>query len=154
MVEEDWGAVGGDLHYVFGGVGVGFLKPGYYRFVEGFSRGVKDFGEAGLGGGEGVAEFQQGFGDGAGGGAGETDDADAASARRGGDGYDGVFEFGIGEVSHGFSYGNGEKKMLGWWRVFLQGFSRKVGCRMWFFDGKHVVDLCETVVRKRTGFER
>jgi hypothetical protein len=37
-----------------------------------------------------VAEFEEGFGDGAGGGAGEADDADAASARWSGDGYDGV----------------------------------------------------------------
>ena len=57
--------------------------------VEDFSRGIKDFGEAGLGGSEGVAEFEEGFGDGAGRGAGEADDTDAAAAGRGGDGDDG-----------------------------------------------------------------
>ena len=47
-----------------------------------------------LGWGEWMAEFEEGFGDGAGGGAGEADDADAAAAGRGGDGDDGVVEFG------------------------------------------------------------
>ena len=57
VVEEDRGAVGGDLYYVFGGVGVRFFEEGDYGFVESFSRGVKDFGEAGLGGGQGVTEL-------------------------------------------------------------------------------------------------
>jgi len=60
-------------------------------FVECFSRGIKDFGEAGLGGGEGVAELQERFGDGSGRGARETDDADAATTGWGGDGYDRFF---------------------------------------------------------------
>jgi len=53
VIEEDGGAVGGDLHNVFGGVGVGGLVVGDYRFVENlvgiFARGIKDFGKAGLG---------------------------------------------------------------------------------------------------------
>ena len=57
MVEEDGGAVGGDFYDVFGGVGVGFFKEGDYGFVERFSCVVNDFGEAGLRGGEGMAEF-------------------------------------------------------------------------------------------------
>ena len=48
---------------------MGFLEPGDYGFVECFSCVVKDFGEAGLGRGQGVAELQEGFSDGAGGGA-------------------------------------------------------------------------------------
>ena len=56
-IEEDGGAVGGDFYDVFGGVGVGFLEVGDYGFVEGFAGVVKDFGEAGLGGGERMAEF-------------------------------------------------------------------------------------------------
>jgi hypothetical protein len=51
---------------------VGGLVVGDYRFVEDlggiFACGIKDFGETGLGGGEGMAEFEEGFGDGAGGG--------------------------------------------------------------------------------------
>jgi hypothetical protein len=88
---------------------VRFFEPGDYCLVEDFSCGVNDFGEAGLRGSEGVTKFQQGFGYGAGCGAGEADDADAAAAGWGGDGYDSVFEFGIGEVGHVFSYGNGRK---------------------------------------------
>ncbi len=57
VVEEDGGAVGGDFYDVFGGVGVGFFEEGDDGFVECFSCVVKDFGEAGLGWGEGVAEF-------------------------------------------------------------------------------------------------
>jgi hypothetical protein len=56
-IEEDGGAVGGDFYDVFGGVGVGFFEEGDYGFVEDFACRIKDFGEAGLGGGEGVAEF-------------------------------------------------------------------------------------------------
>lgn len=85
----------GDLDDVFGGVGVGCGEEGDDGFVEDFSRGIKDFCEAGLGGGEGMAEVKEGFGDGAGGGAGETEDADATSAGGGGDGCDRVF------VDHG-----------------------------------------------------
>jgi len=92
VVEEDGGAMGGDFYDVFGGVGVGGLKPGDYCFVEDFACGIKDFCEAGLRRGEGVTEFEEGFGDSAGGWAGEADDADAAPAGWGGDGYDGVFE--------------------------------------------------------------
>ena len=73
---------------------MGFLEPGDYGFVEGFSCVVKDFREAGLGWGEWVTEFEEGFGDGAGGGTGEADDSDASAAGWGGDGDDGVFEFG------------------------------------------------------------
>ena len=140
MVEEDGGAVGGDFYDVFGGVGVGFFEVCDYGFVERFSCVVKDFGEAGLGGGERVAELQEGFGDGAGGGAGEADDANAAAARWGGDGDDGVFKFRHVEFSAGFSYGNGRKKCWRGGGVFLQGVLRKVGCRTWFFDGEIVVD--------------
>ena len=53
VVEEDWGAVGGDLYDVFGGVGVGGLVVGDYRFVQDlvgiFASGINDFCEAGLG---------------------------------------------------------------------------------------------------------
>ena len=55
MIEEHGGPVGGDFYYVFGGVGVGFLEVCDYGFVECFSCGVKDFGEAGLRGGKRVA---------------------------------------------------------------------------------------------------
>src|SRR2546427_105229 len=79
---------------------VGFIEKGDYGFVEGFSCGVKDFSEAGLRWGQGMAEFQEGFRDGAGGGAGEADYADAAAAGWGGDGDDGVFELGHGEAGH------------------------------------------------------
>jgi hypothetical protein len=88
---------------------VRFFEPGDYCLVKDFSCGVNDFGESGLGWGEGVTEFQQGFGYGSSCVAGEADDADATAAWWGGDGYDGVFEFGIEEVGHGFSYGNGRK---------------------------------------------
>jgi hypothetical protein len=57
VVEEDRGAVGGYFYDVFGGVGVGGLKPGDYGFVESFSRVVKDFGEASLSRGEGMTKF-------------------------------------------------------------------------------------------------
>ena len=91
---------------------MGGLEPGDYGFVEGFACGIKDFSEAGLGRCEGMAEFEEGFGDGAGGGAGETDDANSASAGWGGDGYDGVFEAGV-EIcfAHfGFFHVSGRKK--------------------------------------------
>jgi hypothetical protein len=101
VIEEDGGAVGGDFYDVFRGVGVGFLEPGDYGFVEYFSCIVKDFGETSLCGSEGVAELQEGFGDGAGGGPGEADDADAAAAGWGGDGDDGVFKVSHEEVGHG-----------------------------------------------------
>jgi len=91
VVEEDGGAVGGDFYDVFGGVGVGRGEEGDDGFIEYFASGIKYFGEAGLGGGQWVAELQERFGDGAGVGAGEAEDAYAASAGRGGDGYDGFF---------------------------------------------------------------
>jgi hypothetical protein len=127
VVEENGGAVGCDLYDVFGGVGVGRLEPGDYGFVEGlagiFPCQIKDFGETGLGGDERMAEFQEGFGDGAGGGAGEPDDADSTTAGRGGDGYDGVFEdvvgFGVRVAHLDFSMLAGEKK----WRGELWCFS-------------------------------
>ena len=56
-IEEDGRAVGGDFYDVFGGVGVGFLEPGDDGFVEGLAGVVEDFGEAGLGGGEGMSQF-------------------------------------------------------------------------------------------------
>ncbi len=115
--------MGGDLYYVFGGVGVGFFEEGDYGFVEGFSCGVKDFSEAGLRGGQGMAEFQEGFRDGAGAGAGETDYADAAPAGWGGDGDDGVFELSHGEVGHlGFLMVMGEKFIGVAEGVFCRGF--------------------------------
>ena len=96
-IEENRGAVGGDFDDVLGGVGVG----GFWKKVTtassillGLPCIVKDFGETGLGWSEGMAEFQKGFGDGAGLRAGEADDADAPAAGRGGDGYDGVVLFG------------------------------------------------------------
>ena len=120
-LEEDGRAVGGDFYDVFRGVGVGFFEPGDYGFVEGFSCGVKDFSEAGLRGGQGMAEFQEGFGYRAGGGAGEADDADAAAPGRGGDGDDGVFK-----VSHGdFLYGNGRKNCWRGGGRFCRGFCEK-----------------------------
>ncbi len=51
VVEEDGGGVGGYLYDVFGGVGVGGFEEGYDGFVEDLACVVKDFGEAGLGGG-------------------------------------------------------------------------------------------------------
>jgi hypothetical protein len=57
VVEEDGGAVGGDLDDVFGGVGVGGGEEGGDGFVEYFACAVKDLGEASLGGGEGMAEL-------------------------------------------------------------------------------------------------
>ena len=90
MVEQDGGAVGGDFDYVFGGVGVGGLEPGDDGLVESLACAIKDFPEAGLGGGEGVAELEERFGEGAGVGTGEPDDTDAAASGRGGDGDDGV----------------------------------------------------------------
>ena len=48
VVEEDGGAVGGDLYDVFGGVGVGGGEVGDDGFVKRFSCVVKYFGEAGL----------------------------------------------------------------------------------------------------------
>ena len=48
VVEEDGGAMGGDLNDVFGGVGVWGGEVGDDGFVECFSCVVKDFGEAGL----------------------------------------------------------------------------------------------------------
>jgi hypothetical protein len=105
VIEQDGGAVGGDFYDVFGGVGVGFFEEGDDGFVQDCSRDfscvVKDFCEAGLCGGEGMAEFQERFGDGAGGGAGETNDTDAAAAGWGGDGDDGVFKVSHEEVGHG-----------------------------------------------------
>jgi hypothetical protein len=107
---------------------VGGLVVGDYSFVQGlggvFACGIKNFGETGLSWGEGVAQFEEGFGDGAGGGAGETDDADSAAAGRGGDGNDGVFEagggFGVGVAHLDFSMLAGEKN----WRGELWCFSR------------------------------
>jgi len=104
---------------------VRFFEPGDYCLVKDFSCGVNDFGESGLGWGEGVTEFQQGFGYGSSCGAGEADDADATAAWWGGDGYDGVFEFGIEEVGHGFSYGNGRKFCWGGGGRFRRGFREK-----------------------------
>jgi hypothetical protein len=69
---------------------MGGLEVGDDGFVEDFSCGIKDLGEAGVGGCEWILELEEGFGDGAGGGAGEAEDADAAAAGRGGDGDDGV----------------------------------------------------------------
>ena len=88
--------MGGDFHDVFGGVGGGGGEVGYDGFVEGFAIGIKDFGVAGLCGGEGVSEAEEGLGDGAGVGAGEANYAYASSAGWGGDGYDGVFVDGGG----------------------------------------------------------
>ena len=48
VIEEDRGAVGGDLYDVFGGVRVGGGEVRDDGFVECFSCVVKDFGEAGL----------------------------------------------------------------------------------------------------------
>ncbi len=73
------------------------MEVGDDGFVECFSCVVKDFGEAGLGWSEGVAELQEGFSDGSGSGAGEADDADAAATGWGGDGDDGVFCAGVGD---------------------------------------------------------
>jgi hypothetical protein len=67
-----------------------------------------------------VAEFQEGFGDGAGGRTGEADYAYAAAAGWGGDGYDGVFE--LGHVD--FLMVTGEKN-VGWWSGdFAGGFAK------------------------------
>jgi hypothetical protein len=93
IVEQDGGAVGGDLDDVVGGVGVGGGEEGDDGFVEGLTVVVDDFGESGLGGGQGVAKAEQRFGDGAGVGAGEAEDADASSTVGGGDGGDGVVVF-------------------------------------------------------------
>ena len=61
VIEQDGGAVGGDLYDVFGGVGVGGLEPGDYGFVQSlagvFACFIKDFGETGLGRSERMAEF-------------------------------------------------------------------------------------------------
>jgi hypothetical protein len=100
------------------------LEPGDYGFIENFACGIKDFCEACLGGGERVAEFEQGFGDNAGGRAGEADDADAATAGWGGDGYDGVFGGEIGFAHLDFSMLAGEKIFAGSCGV-LQGFFEK-----------------------------
>jgi hypothetical protein len=134
VVEEDWGAVGGDFYDVFGGVGVGFFEEGDYGFVKRFACVVKDFGEAGLRGSEGVAELYQGFGYGAGGGAGEADDADPAAAGWGGDGYDRVFRFKFshGEAGRGFSYGNGRKNIGVVEGGFCGGFCKKWGAERGF----------------------
>jgi hypothetical protein len=138
VVEEDGGAVGGDFDDVFGGVGVGFFEEGDYGFVESFACRVSDFGESGLGVGKGVAELEEGFGDGAGGGAGEANDAYAATSRWGGDGDDSVFllrhllmvicgDFfwaGFGRREGVFRGG------LRFQQVFLHGFSLVIA---WFF---------------------
>jgi len=124
VIEEHGRAVGGDLDDVFRGVGVGGLEPGDDGFVESFSCGVKDLGEAGLGGGEGVAEFEEGFGDGAGLGAGEADDADASATGWGGDGDDGVFEV-FGHLD--FSMVAGIKSWGGMEGGFYWGFCEKWG---------------------------
>ena len=123
--------MGGDFYDVLGGVGVRGLEVGDYGFVEGLigvlACSIKDFGEAGLGRDERVAESEEGFGDGAGGGAGEADDADSAAAGRGGDGYDGVFEarvgFGVGVAHLDFSMLAGEKNGVVGCGVF-RGFLR------------------------------
>jgi hypothetical protein len=104
VIEEDGGAVGGDFYDVFRGGGVGGLEVGDDGFVECFSCVVNDFGEAGLGVGEGMAELQEGFGDGSRGWAGEANDADAAATGWGGDGDDGVLESVVetGSLTWGF----------------------------------------------------
>jgi hypothetical protein len=140
VVEQDGGAVGGDFYDVFGGVGVGGLEPGDYGFVEGFPCRVKDFGEAGLSGGEGVTKLYETLSDDAGVGAGEADDADAAASGRREMATMVSSNSVMWRSGAGFSYGTGRKKC---WRrggVFLQGFLRKVECRTWFFDGESVVD--------------
>ncbi len=136
VVEEDGRAMAGDFYDVFGGVRVGSFEERDYGFVEDFTCRIKDFGEAGLRGGEGVAEFQKGFGDGACGGAGEADDADATAAGWGGDSDDGVFE-----LDHmDFLMVTGEK-ILGWWSgVFAGGFA-KSGVQKVVFDGENVVEV-------------
>jgi hypothetical protein len=136
MAEEDGGAVGGDFYDVFRGVGVGFFEKRYYGFVECFSCVVKDFGETGLRGGEGVAELEEGFGYGAGCGTGEADYADASTAGWGGDGDDGVFGFGhllmvICRYFFGLVFGGG-RGVFTWGlrfpQVFLCGFLLVIEC--------------------------
>ena len=125
--------MGGDLYDVFGGVGVGGGVVGDYGFVQdcswGFACVVNDLGEAGLGGGEGVAKLEEGFGDGAGGWAGEAEDADAAAAGRGGDGDDGVF-LEVGSGGHGVGF------------LILQGtvfgFLCALFCTWWACGGERV----------------
>lgn len=128
--------MGGDLDDVFGGVGGGGGEVGNYGFVEGFAFGINDLSEAGLRGGEGVAEVQEGFGDGAGFGAGEADDAYASSAGWGGDGYYGVVvEVGGGHFSLLFQgYRGGIFLVMregGFWRFWcvVRGF-------LWSVDGE------------------
>ena len=145
VVEEDGGAVGGDLDDVLGGVGVGRLEPGDHGFVEDFACVVKDLGEAGLSGGEGVAEFEEGFGDGAGVGAGEAHDADASAAGRGGDGYDGV----VREVGHGdFNQSIAIFICDGGGCLFIGFF----GVQMVVFCGEVVVFCVVKLVRKQPLF--
>src|SRR5947209_847006 len=109
---------------------MGGLEVGGYGFVEGFSCRIKDFGEAGLGGGEGVAELYETLGDGASPGAGEADDADSAASGWGGDGDDGVFfKLRYGELGHGksggLSYGNWGKNIGVVEGCFCRGFCEK-----------------------------
>jgi hypothetical protein len=109
---------------------MGFFEEHDDSFVECFSRVVKDFGETGLRGGEGMAEFNQGFCDGAGGGAGEANDADATTAGGGGNGDDGVIGFEhflmvICEYFFGLVFRGGKGVFTGGLRfqqVFLCGF--------------------------------
>ena len=128
--------MGGDFDDVFRGVGVGGLEVCDYGFVEYFSSRIKDFCEACLGGGEGVAEFEEGFGDGAGGGAGEAHDADAATPGWGGDGYDGVFgtEFCFAHLD--FSMLAGEKNPGGALWCFSGVFAKTVvqNVAFWWCD--------------------
>ena len=75
-----------------------------------------------------MAEFEEGFGDGAGCRAGETDDADSAAAGGRGDGNDGVFEdgvgFGVGVAHLDFSMLAGEKNWRGGLWCFAGVFAK------------------------------
>jgi len=97
-VEDDGGAVGGDLDEVVAGVGVGGGEEGDDGFVDGLgglrvSGLVEDGGEAGTAVFERLTETDELGGDGGRVGATEADDSDAAAAggrRDGGDGVDDV----------------------------------------------------------------
>jgi len=144
VVEEDGGAVGGDSYDDPRRCRSGVFRTKVTTASSSVSPcAVKDFGEAGLRGARGWRSFKRG-----------SAMVRAAEPERrtmpmrrgrvGGDGYDGVFE-----LAHvGFLMVTGEKKMLGWWRVFLQGFCEKVVCRTWFLMVRLWWIAGENMVRK------
>ena len=89
VVEDDRRAVSGNLHEVFAGIGMGCEKCGDNGFVENVVVIIEHTCKAGLCVAQGLRYAEQALGDCCCFGAGKTYDANAAAARRCGDGDDG-----------------------------------------------------------------